>query len=139
MTRYSFQGFLTVAGGAIKCARCTAKSKRTGQQCGRPALKCSTTVKCQFHGGRGSGPKTEAGRVRIGAANTVHGQETMEAKADRSRCSAQLSQIEDAMVILGITSSPRTRGRKALGYRRLRTLSDLQLYLRQVKGSGDLG
>ena len=46
---------LSVAGSSSQCARCTAMSKRTKEQCGRPALKTSKTQKCQFHGGRGSG------------------------------------------------------------------------------------
>jgi hypothetical protein len=44
---------LSVAGSSSQCARCTAMSKRTKEQCGRPALKASKTQKCQFHGGRG--------------------------------------------------------------------------------------
>ena len=44
---------LNVAGSSSQCARCTAMSKRTKEQCGRPALKASKTQKCQFHGGRG--------------------------------------------------------------------------------------
>ena len=56
---------LSVAGSNSQCARCTAMSKRTKEQCGRPALKASKTQKCQFHGGRGSGPKTPEGRQRV--------------------------------------------------------------------------
>ena len=44
---------LSVAGSSSQCARCTAMSKRTKEQCGRPALKVSKTQKCQFHGDRG--------------------------------------------------------------------------------------
>ena len=47
---------LSVAGSSSQCARCTAMSKRTKEQCGRPALKTSKTQKCQFHGGRGHSP-----------------------------------------------------------------------------------
>ena len=65
---------LTTAGGRHVCARCTAKSKTTGLQCGRPALKASRTQKCQFHGGRGnSGPKTPEGKARAIAAHTKTG------------------------------------------------------------------
>jgi hypothetical protein len=71
--------YLVTAGGKIKCLRCTAKSSRTKQQCGRPALKSSKTIKCQFHGGRSSGPKTPEGKARIAASHTVHGKDSKSA------------------------------------------------------------
>jgi hypothetical protein len=103
---------LLTAGGKIQCLRCTARSSRTGVQCGRPALKSSKTQKCQYHGGRGSGPQTAEGKARIAAAHIVHGQETSAARAERSAGSAKLSRIEDAMYLLEMTTAPRTRGRK---------------------------
>lgn len=119
--------FLVTAGGQIKCLRCTAKSTRTGVQCGRPALKSSKTQKCQYHGGRGSGPKTAEGKARIAAAHIVHGQDTSAARAERSAGSARLSRIEDAMYLLGMTAATRTRGRKAKGYVPVKTLDDVRL------------
>lgn len=120
------QSELFVAGGKIKCQRCTAKSSRTGAQCGRPALKLSKTQKCQYHGGRSTGPKTAEGKARIAAAHTVHGQETSAVRAERSVGSARLSRIEDAMYLLEMTNAPRTRGRKAKGYVPVETLDDVR-------------
>jgi hypothetical protein len=120
------QSELFVAGGKIKCLRCTANSSRTSVQCGRPALKSSKTQKCQYHGGRGSGPKTAEGKARIAAAHTIHGQETNAARAERSAGSARLSRIEDAMYLLEMTTAPRTRGRKARGYVPVKTLDDVR-------------
>lgn len=117
---------LLTAGGKIQCARCTANSSRTGVQCGRPALKVSKTQKCQYHGGRSTGPKTAEGKARIAAAHIVHGQETSAARAVRSAGSARLSRIEDAMYLLEMTTAPRTRGRKAKGYLPLKTLDDVR-------------
>ena len=117
---------LFTAGGKIRCQRCTAQSSRTGEQCGRPALKSSRTQKCQYHGGRGSGPKTAEGKARIAAAHTVHSQETKEARAERSAASARLSRLEDAMYVLGMTSVGRSRGRKATGYVPARTIEDVR-------------
>jgi hypothetical protein len=57
---------LTTAGGRIKCLRCTAQSSRTKEQCARPALNSSRTQKCQFHGGRQSGPKTWGNKAQTG-------------------------------------------------------------------------
>lgn len=116
----------TTANGKIQCLRCTAKSSRTGVQCGRPALKSSKTQKCQFHGGRSTGPKTADGKARIAAAHTVHGQETNTARTERSAGSARLSRIEDAMYLLEMTAAPRTRGRKARGYVPVNTLDDVR-------------
>ena len=117
---------LMTAGGKIKCLRCTALSSRTGEQCGRPAIKTSRTQKCQYHGGRGSGPKTAEGKARIAAAHTVHGQETKAARAERSAGSARLSRIEDAMYLLEMTNATRTRGRKAKGYVPAKTIEDVR-------------
>ena len=120
------QSEIFLAGEKIKCQRCTAKSSRTGLQCGRPALKTSKTQKCQYHGGRSTGPKTAEGKARIAAAHTVHGQETSAARGERSVASARLSRIEDAMYLLEMTNATRTRGRKAKGYVPVKTLDDVR-------------
>lgn len=117
---------LLTAGGRIRCLRCTAHSSRTGEQCGRPAINTSRTHKCQFHGGRGSGPKTPEGKARIAAAHTVHGQETKAVRVERSVATARLSRLEDAMHVLGMTSEPRTRGRKASGYVPIKSVQDVR-------------
>ena len=132
---------ILTGGGRIECLRCTARSSRTGKQCGRPALKTSMSQKCQFHGGRGSGPKTAEGKARIAAAHTIHGQETKAVRAERSAASARLSQLEDAMHVLGMTSETRCRGRKAQGYVPVKTLADVKRMvlddlLHRNKGSG---
>jgi hypothetical protein len=111
-----YESSLLTANGRITCLRCTARSTRTGLQCGRAALKASSTQKCQFHGGRGSGPKTAEGRARIAAARTTHGQQTKEALAAHSAASARLARLEDAMFVIQMTQSDRKVGRKARGY-----------------------
>ena len=124
------QLLLSTAGGRIRCSRCTAQSSRTKLQCGRPALKTSKTQVCQFHGGRGSGPKTEAGRSRIAAAHYKHGESTKAARAEYSKASTTLSKLEDAMHLLKMTTAPRTRGRKPSGYKPVRSTHDvIQLIL----------
>ena len=117
---------MTTANGKIQCLRCTASSSRTGVQCSRPALKSSKTQKCQYHGGRSTGPKTAKGKDHIAAAHTVHGQETSAARAERSAGSARLSRIEDAAYLTGLITGPRTKGRKARGYVPVKTLDDVR-------------
>ena len=121
-----FEPTLLTGGGKIRCSRCTARSTRSGLQCGRPALKASRTQKCQYHGGRGSGPKTPEGRASIAAARTVHGRETRQVRSERAAASAKLSQLEDAARLLGMMDGPRTRGRKPKGYVPLKTLDDVK-------------
>jgi hypothetical protein len=121
---------LLTGGGSITCLRCLATSTRTGQQCGRPALKTSKTHKCQFHGGRGAGPKTAAGRARIAAANTTHGNETRALRASRTQASRRLAELQDAAHVMGLTSAPRTPGRKPAGYVPLTSLEDVARSMR---------
>ena len=119
--------YLTTGGGKIKCLRCTAKSTRTKQQCGRPALKMSRTQKCQFHGGRG---QSEESKRRSAMANWVHGQSTNEAKESYRRDSAKLRELEDVMYVLKMASGPNTRGRKPAGYRGVYTETDVARWMR---------
>ena len=116
---------LVTGGGKIVCARCSAKSKRSGEQCKKPALKTSRTQKCEFHGGRSTGPKTQTGKDRHRAAVTKTGAYTKQAAEDRARSMRVLHGLEDAMYVLKMTTMPRTRGRKPLGYVPLMTVEDV--------------
>ena len=118
--------YIVLAGGKIKCRRCLATSTRTGQQCQRPALSLSQTQKCQFHGGRGSGPKTPEGRQRVAQAHTVHGRETRQIRQERSQTALRLAQLEDMMHVLGMTTATRSRGRKPSSYWPVKTVADAQ-------------
>lgn len=121
---------LLTGGGRICCLRCTARSKRSGLQCGRPASKASKTHKCHMHGGRGnSAPKTEAGRQRVAAAHTKTGQYTNAAKLEQSKSSARLAQLEDAMHVLGMTTAARTRGRMSNLYVPVRDVDSVRTML----------
>jgi hypothetical protein len=117
---------LITAGGLICCRRCTARSTQTGEQCRRPALKASRSSKCQFHGGRSTGPKTAEGKARIAIAHTHHGRETKEARSARSAASVRLRELEDAGRVLGLIEGPRTRGRKPIGYEPIQSADDVR-------------
>jgi hypothetical protein len=118
--------YLHIAAGKIKCLRCTAKSKRTGQQCGAPALRISKTQKCRIHGGKSTGPKTDAGIQRIREANITSGNETKVAREERSRKNLWFAQAEDVMEVLEMTTGPRNRGRKPNCYSKIKTLDDVK-------------
>ena len=58
--------------------RCGARTK-AGGQCQRPAVK--RTGRCNRHGGKSTGPRTQAGRHKIAALHTTHGSLTKERRA----------------------------------------------------------
>ena len=126
IVKTGYETHIFLAGGRIRCLRCLAKSIRSGLQCAKPAMKSSRTQKCSHHGGWATGPKTAAGRQRVAQANTTHGESTKAVRSENSKVSAELSQLEDAMHVLGMTTAPRTRGRKAAGYRPVRTFEDVK-------------
>ena len=85
--------YLITAGGNICCRRCKARSSRTKLQCAKPALKGK--VVCGHHGGYSTGPRTKEGKERIRAAHLKHGQETQEARAERSAKSLMFKYLLD--------------------------------------------
>ena len=114
--------YLTTAGGQIKCLRCTARSSRTKLQCGKPALKVSTSTKCASHGGR---PHTAETLRRISEANTLHGECSKAANEQYRQDAVLIRQLEDALRALQIAEGPRIRGRKPTGYTSLQTVDDV--------------
>lgn len=107
--------WLITAGGRIRCQRCQATSKRSRLQCGSPAV--SGKHVCFIHGGRSTGPRTEAGKARIAAALTVHGHSTRQARRELSEELIQLAILEQTGRLVGLITGPRSRGRRP-GYRK---------------------
>ena len=97
-------------GGRVECNQCQARSSRTKLQCRAPAIKGKRV--CKWHGGRSTGPKTEAGRQRCAEAKTIHGRETREARTKRSLASARLAVLEEVGFSIGLMAVDRTRGRR---------------------------
>ena len=58
--------------------RCGAKTK-AGGECQRPAVK--RTGRCTRHGGKSTGPRTQAGRDKLAQLHLKHGQLTKEKRA----------------------------------------------------------
>ncbi len=105
-------------------------SKRTREQCRKPALKISRTQKCTHHGGKSTGPKTAAGKARIGVIHRVHGRETNQVRQERSQAALRLARIEDVAHAIGlITTAPRSSGRKPVGYEPIRTLEEVKAWV----------
>ena len=124
--------YLITAGGKIRCRRCKARSSRTKLQCAKPALKGK--VVCGHHGGYSTGPRTKEGKGRIRAAHLKHGQETQEARAERSAKSLMFKYLLD----LGnhtdlFYKQIKVRGRPPLGYTHLDLTDPEQLTLAILK------
>jgi len=66
----------------------------------------------QTHGGRSTGPRTEASRQRCAEAKTDHGRETREARSKRSLASTRLVVLEQAGHALGFMNGTRTPSSK---------------------------
>ena len=99
-----------IAGGHIACNQCQAISKRSRQRCKAPAMRYKKC--CFYHGGKSTGPKTEAGRLRSAKAKTIHGRETRKTRNERSLASARLAVLEEVGFVLGFMGGKRTRGKK---------------------------
>ena len=103
-----------------RAKQCTAKSRRTGLPCNNlAAYGCRT---CRVHGAR----KAESIKRGKDHVNFVHGRRTLEAQAEQSATSRRLQQLEDALHLLGMTTAKRSRGRKANGYRTIRSLAEIK-------------
>jgi hypothetical protein len=113
------ENYLITAGGRIKCKRCQARSSRKKQQCGKPALRGKNV--CGTHGGLSTGPKSAAGIKRIQNAHWKHGNETKEARAERSAKSLQFLMLEKIGWHVGLFAEDSTkfRGRKPNGFEKL--------------------
>ena len=83
-------GLATRFGPEWEGQRCGARTK-AGTPCQRPAVK--ETGRCNRHGGKSTGPRTEEGRARIAAAQTTHGRLTKEKRAAAKRNAAVGRQI----------------------------------------------
>ena len=73
---------------------------------------------CKVHGGRSTGPRTEAGRARCAQAKTVHGEATRQARKELSEELTQLALLEELGRAVGLITGPRARGRRP-GWRKV--------------------
>ena len=87
------------------------------------------------HGGKSTGPKTEAGRQCCADARTIHGNETRQARTERSLASARLAVLEAVCHQMGFMSGTRTRGPKPT--RMSEAYPELQAVLRGIREPND--
>ena len=91
---------------AYPALRCRAKSKGSGKRCMNPSAYGQPV--CRMHGARK--PET----IKRGDVHPlfIHGQETLEAKSERSAKLAELREIEAFMFETGMATGARWKGRK---------------------------
>ena len=116
-------------GGRVECNQCQARSSRTKLQCRAPAIKGKRV--CKWHGGRSTGPRTQAGRKRCAEAKTIHGRETRKARTERSLGAARLAVLEQAGHELGFMDGTRTRGIKP--HKMSQVFTELQEMVRRIR------
>lgn len=86
--------------GRIQSPRCQARSKRSGAQCCKAAVKGKAV--CRTHGGASTGPRTATGRARCAEAKTIHGRETRAIRARRAVKMRELRALERLMIAIGM-------------------------------------
>lgn len=89
-------GFRGRRGDPSKAQRCGAKT-RGGTPCRAPAMVNPQTgrrLRCKFHGGASTGPRTSEGRARVTAASFKHGRFTNAAKAAKKAAGERLAALK---------------------------------------------
>jgi hypothetical protein len=102
--------------------QCSARSKRSGVRCLNNAVSSAASNVCRMHG---YVPKD---KVKRGETHGMYkdGNRTQEAQKQSSEQSARLSQYEDALHLLGMTTAKRSPGRKSAKYTKLTSLEDIK-------------
>ena len=80
-------------------SQCTAKSKRSGKQCLKWAVRGRAT--CHMHGGTTKGPITKAGKERSRQAALRHGGHTKQVKDHHREMMAIIRQSKNFLQSLG--------------------------------------
>jgi len=98
----NFDPQIALFGQSTVVSRCQAKSKRSGVQCRKAAMRGKKM--CRTHGGASTGPRTPEGRQRCAEAKTVHGRETRAIRRKRDLKLRELREIESLMKAAGLIS-----------------------------------
>jgi hypothetical protein len=121
--------YLQTLGGRVTCKRCQARSKRTGNQCRAPSVALKNV--CRFHGGKSTGPKTQAGIAKCGQTRLIHGRETSSMRKERSIASARLALLESVGFEFGIMVGLKSRGPKP--HKMAQVLPELHALVRHLR------
>ena len=100
MSDQKMQPTIGTFGGLASSPRCQARSKRSGLQCCKAAMKGKKV--CRTHGGASTGPRTPEGRQKCAAVKTIHGWETRAIRRERADKLRELRGLEQLMVAAGM-------------------------------------
>ncbi len=103
--------------------QCSARSKRSGVRCLNNAV--STSNVCRMHG---YVPKD---KVKRGKAHGMYkgGSRTLETQKQSSEQSLRLQMLEQALYLLNMANGPRSRGRKAKGFKTIKSINEVKKML----------
>ena len=87
-------------GDLSKAQRCGAKARRTQNSCRAPAM---ANGRCQFHGGKSTGPITPEGLAKSKIANWKTGRYSAEAKARKREVSDFSAMVRTVRELVGST------------------------------------
>ena len=90
----------TTTFGTTEVPRCQARSKRSGEQCRKAAMKGKQV--CRTHGGASTGPRTAAGRAKCAEAKKIQGRETRAKREARAVKLRELRELEDLLKSAGL-------------------------------------
>jgi hypothetical protein len=96
MKRVPSKRFTGRPGNPNAAPRCGAQT-RSGKPCRAPAMMnphIGKRLRCRFHGGASTGPRTPEGRARIAAAQFKHGRRTKAAEEARKALRAKLAALK---------------------------------------------
>lgn len=86
------EGIMHLFGSPSSACRCRARSKRSGEQCRKAAMRGKAV--CLAHGGRSTGPKTAAGRAKCAEVKTMHGREGRQTREVRAKKLRELRELD---------------------------------------------
>ena len=86
---------------------------------------------CRFHGGKSTGPTSEAGIAKCGQTRLVHGRETSSMRMERSIASSKLALLESVGFEFGIFVGLKSRGPKP--HRMAQVLPELHALVRHLR------
>ena len=86
---------------------------------------------CRFHGGKSTGPTSEAGRRCCAQSRFVHGNETTNMRMERSIASARLALLESVGFEFGIMGGLKSRGPKP--HRMAQVLPELHALVQHLR------
>lgn len=92
-------------------------------------MRSNRGQKCAVHGGRSTGPRSEAGKQRIREAKWIHGERSAAGMERASKANAIIRSLADAVEVLWGAKVANMLGRKPSVYHKLHDADDVRRFL----------